>query len=250
MKIFLDLSLINLLFLNVSALHFCEKIIKVKSKLGKIIAIGFLLSLKLIAIYFPFAIALPFSILYDALILFVFYKKNFFKHLILLYIYLSTICFFINLTFKDETGFKNLILIIKSVIGAWAILLDVIFYFAVDLSILIVDRLFHLKDFKMDVLLSSSKENRQVKAYYDSGNTLTIEKSPVIFIKKDTIKFDIQDEIHPSLPLTIPFKYEGIYRVKIHMGISSRSYAAYAITVSKNEDLYGCDCLLNVFLRR
>lgn len=250
MKIYLDLSFLNLILLFVGGLYFKDKILATKDSIYKKIGLSFLLSLKLVFIYFPSLISYFLYFIYDIVIFIIFYRKKSFKVIILFYIYTFIISFLIYIALKKEIGFKNLLMVIKEPLGAVALLLDIIFIFVTRISILIVDRLFHLKDFKIDVLLSSSREKRQVKAYYDSGNTMTIEQSPVIFLKKDALNFDIKDEVHPSIPLAMPFRYEGVYRVNVMCGIGKKSYPAYAILVSNKEDLYGCQCLLNVFLRR
>ncbi|HBD05919.1 MAG TPA: hypothetical protein DCY93_00720 [Firmicutes bacterium] len=250
MKIYLDLSFINLILVNLGGLHLGKKVIVREEKFYRSVILVVFLSFRLVYVYFNPILSYTLSILLDTLIFVIFYRKEFFKHLILYYSYLSICTFFEHLMFKDETAIRNGVFVISEPIGAWVYLIDLVLYFSVDLSILIVDRLFHLKDFKMDVLLSSGTISRQVKAYYDSGNTMTIEKSPVIFVKKGAFDFTKKDEVYVPVPLNIPFKYEKICKVLVSCGAGKESYFAYAVVISEKENLYGCDCLLNVFLRR
>ena len=87
MKIYLDLSFLNLILLFVGGLYFKDKILATKDSIYKKIGLSFLLSLKLVFIYFPSLISYFLYFIYDIVIFIIFYRKKSFKVIILFYIY-------------------------------------------------------------------------------------------------------------------------------------------------------------------
>ena len=130
--------------------------------------------------------------------------------------------FVCRLFFKSFLSFRNLNIVIIDMKGGIIVLLQPIFYAFIKISSLIADKLYLLRDYKIDVLISSGVEDRVVKAYFDSGNTLCIKKNPVIFIKKGTMKFSEKDEIQVNVDMALPYFPEKVYRVMVTSGIKNK----------------------------
>lgn len=252
MKAYLDLMFILNLVINLGAFHMIDKVIGKKQSKGLRISMSFLLAFKILLIYFKNYIAIPLDIIISCAVFIGLYKRRFITKLILYYLYQAIVVFLLVVLLKPHLAMRNLIVVVTSYTGAFAILLAVIFYFLVDLSVYITDHLYHLLTYKTEVMLTSSKSKKILSAYYDSGNTLSYKRSPVIFIKQGSFEFEKEEEVPiEDIDNTVfPYPVLKIYRVLLTSQKAKESYFVYAAEVDKNADFYGCDLLLNVYLRR
>lgn len=250
MKAYIDLMILNQILQGIGYFFLLENIFLEKENLKKKIILTIISSLRVLAIYLNTWIGIILVILYDVIMFFIFFKKKMISRIAIYYAYIGLEISLELLFFKSFLSFRNLNIVIIDMKGGIIVLLQPIFYAFIKISSLIADKLYLLRDYKIDVLISSGVEDRVVKAYFDSGNTLCIKKNPVIFIKKGTMKFSEKDEIQVNVDMTLPYFPEKVYRVMVTSGIKKQSYFALAFVVKKEADFYGCDCLYNAMLRR
>lgn len=251
MNAYLDLMLINQFMMNLGAFHFVKVLTCSPAERGRSIGLSILFALLVFGIYLPPLFSYLLSIGAHALIFAAVYKRKFLERLLTFWCFLAATTLFSRLLFQDYTAMRHQILVITSAQGAWLLLLAPVLYLLVDASALIVDRLYRLRDYKTTILMTSGSNRRIVSAYFDSGNTLRLSNDPVIFVKQGKFDFAPADEVKdvPINPLTIRYPVVRLYKVLVNVGRKQASYFVYAAEVTTDADFYGCDILLNAFLR-
>lgn len=111
-----------------------------------------------------------------------------------------------------------------------------------------VDKVFRLVKFKEKVMLIIDNDKYIFSAYMDSGNLLTKDRIPVIFISKNanSIKRYNVDENIIVKTINGEKTYLG-HKCLIRL-FSKKEYTFCYICISDETDFYGCDILLNGLL--
>lgn len=251
MNAYLDLMIINQFMMNLGAFHMMKVLTCSPAERGRSIGLSIIFSLTVFLIYLP---PLASYLIGLSLILVIFvpiYRKKSLERILIYCLYQAIVTCFSRLLFPDATAMRHQILVITSFKGGILIPLSPLVIFTTDLCALIVDRLYRLRDYKTTILMTSGSTKKIVSAYFDSGNTLRLANDPVIFVKRGTFNFADKDEVKDIEinPLTIRYPIVHLYKVLINVGRNRASYFVYAAEVTTDADFYGCDILLNAFLR-
>lgn len=182
------------------------------------------------------------------IILFVlFFKSKFLLPLIeylVAYYYLA----FIMSLISPYVHFINFSIAIQSVEGLWSLLTAPASFIMLKLVTSVVDKLFHLGNYKKKIIINYEGCKALTKGYFDTGNTLKYKGLPVIFIKRNCFPFSLQathDEIEYQTMNGISIT--KLYRASVLLDDKRESDVYFAL-VNENADFNGCECLLNAYL--
>ena len=144
---------------------------------------------------------------------------------------------------------KNFIVYIENISALYVFLIYPVLFIATYLITLYVDDVFRLVRFKEEVVIIINNTEYIMNGYFDSGNLLTKDRNPVVFInkKKFPLKMDKLTEAIEVSTLTGVKTYLGMPSL-IRM-ISKKEFTfCYLCVVDEEASFNGCDLLLNARL--
>ncbi len=247
MSFYLDLSIISHILLMIFSLSFINVVdvsrLKMKGKI-KFIIIEIPLILTL---YINKWIALILIVVLTSIIFILFFKKKFLTPL-LEYLFSYYYLAFIMSLISPYTTFVNFSLVFLDVKGLISLITIPVSFLILRIVTYLVDKMYHLGNYSLNLILNFEGKHARVKGYYDTGNTLKYKGLPVIFFKRS------------SFPFELPKKFEIIEYQTVNGYNSTKLYPASVIINEKKESLVyvalvgnensfnGCECLLNVYL--
>lgn len=209
----------------------------------------------ILVFFYPFEILIIYgNILYLGIFLiieFLLFKVLFRKDLIKVFLIsnlFKTIFSFILILLIPSIKLKYLTLYIVDSSSNYIFFLYPICFLMTYLITIYVDKVFRLVKFKEKVMLIIDKDKYIFNAYMDSGNLLTKDRIPVIFISKNanSIKRYNVDENIIVKTINGEKTYLG-HKCLIRL-FSKKEYTFCYICLSDETDFYGCDILLNGLL--
>lgn len=248
MDVYLDLSLFAHLLLSLSSILFVHILSSMKVKKRHYLFFALKDCGTVFLIYFnPFLGLAIFAITSLLLHLLLFKKKGITTAFLYLFSYLGEsfcLSFFIK-----GMAFKSNILVISQPKGAIGLLGIVVFSAALVLSSLMVDKLYRLKDFKVQSIIYYKNQKAIFDCYFDSGNTLKYKNIPVIFVLRKNWCFKTTGTFERIEVSSINGEsvYYGVQAL-IEIENSTESYFVYVILIDDTASFNGCECLLNAYL--
>lgn len=201
-----------------------------------------------VGIYFPTWIAVILIILLHILIFFLFFKKYFFSPLIY---YLSCyygLCYAMSLI-TTKVSVYHFVFVIHSPYGLLSLMVLPIFLLILYLVVRGVDCLYHLGNYKMDVILTVNDQKARFRSYYDTGNTVKYHGVPVIFCLRKNWPFMLNDdEKYISYEMIKEKSKVSLQEALISMNDLSEKTLVYVALIDRKEGFNGCECLLNAYL--
>ena len=112
----------------------------------------------------------------------------------------------------------------------------------------LVDKMYHLGNYSLNLILNFEGKHAKVKGYYDTGNTLKYKGLPVIFFKRSAFPFELPKKYETIEYQTISgFNSTKLYLASVILNDQKESLV-YVALVGNENSFNGCECLLNVYL--
>ncbi len=248
MDFYIDLSVLVAVLFSFTCLNSVKILTFVK--FNKVYEIIFIL----LNGFIPFLIYIP--MIFSYIVFFVFIigsflilnkNKNISSVILYLLLYFS-IGLILNHLGRGIT-FVNVSLIITSKEGILISLLIPLFGLMMILSSIFVDKVYHLKNYKERILLKIGEKEYELSSYYDTGNVMKFQNSPVIFLSNKIIDIDSKEFKYHTYIQTIASKQEvALCEGLISKKNSDTSYFVYVAFVENSKSFQGCDVLLNAYL--
>lgn len=247
MSIYLDLSIINHILLMIFSLSFVNAVdvcrLKTKGKIKFIIIETPLI----LTLYINKWVALVLILFFTGLLFILFFKKKFITPLIeylFSYYYLA----FIMSLISPYVTFVNFSLVFQDIKGLISLVTIPFSFLILKLVTYLVDKVYHLGNYSLDLVLNFEGKYAKVKGYYDTGNTLKYKGLPVIFFKRSAFPFELPKKFETIEYQTINgFNQTKLYQASIIINEKKESLVYVALVGSENS-FNGCECLLNVYL--
>lgn len=248
MDLYIDLSVLLLVLLSISILTSIK--ILTFTSFNKVLQFIFII---MHGIYFcliyidPFLAHLLFIIV-NILMMYLMSKNNKITNIILYFSFYYGISFILS-SFNKGIIFKNSILLIVQPNGILLSLLVPFFGLMMIISSKIIDKTFHLYNYKTSVVLTIDNKEKIYSSYYDTGNTLKYKNIPVIFLVNNNIEvdkkiFDKTIKIQTVSGQKEVFITKGLIRKKD----SNENHFVYIALKNDDKSFSGCDVLLNAYL--
>lgn len=186
-------------------------------------------------------------IVFNSLFMLIISKNNKFTNMILYFVFYYGFAFILS-TINSGIVFKNSIMLIKSNEGLLISLLIPIFGLVMIISSKVIDKTFHLYNYKTKMYLTIDNKEKLYSCYFDTGNTLKYKDVPVIFLHSDNIEinrklFSKVIDIETINGDEKVYICEGLLR-KID---DDESHFVY-VGLSSSSSFEGCELLLNAYL--
>lgn len=248
MNVYFDLSMVTLFCLSLTQSYFVEIIMVIKIKWKIKFLIAFISSLLVLLIHLPSLLIILISGIIFFFISKFFFKENGGKVLALYIISYLLVGISLTLLSKSKVRMYRYILVITTPSSMIYSLFIPLFYVCLYLSMIFVDNIYRLGNYKVDAIISKNNEKYIYKCYFDTGNTLKFKNVPVIFVAKGKWEFSASEE-EEILVSTINGE-TSYYATKalIELDYNSSSYFVYVVEVEE-ESFHGCEILLNAYLR-
>ena len=247
LDVYIDLSLVLLVIEIMVCIYGLELLLTYREKRSVKIALIIANSILFFTIKFSLIVSLFCFFIINMTIFKLISKKGTIKFVIF-----SIVFFTINLFFSSISNYLfllNIYLAINSPIGIIYALLIPLFGVIMYISTRIVDALFHLHVYKTTCIISNNEQKIAYKAYFDSGNTLKYDNVPVIFCIDSSWLFPkINSTMIEVSTISGSDKYEA-YKSLISINSSNEEYFVYVVLINEIKDFYGCEVLLNAYLR-
>lgn len=236
MNIYVDLSFLIALFNNITAYAFTRKLKSSKTK--KISTILFLIFSSFSVCFYRCDIWwIPLIYL---LILNLFYFCFFIKD-ILIHLFFYFCLIGMQMLFKNHLFINNFLALALDIYALGIVLLININSLVLRVIFIKLIRYFKNQKYVYSVDLIFENKHLKLKAYYDSGNCMTFDSIPVVFIKDENIKTKtlstIKYQVDKLKDGEIIVKNKRKIRRKVKVSKVSSAY-----------DFNGCECLLNALL--
>lgn len=248
MNIYFDLTMLSNLLLSMVSLFFVRIIATYRAKKGALIVLILGHTLSIYIHYLNEYIGYFVLILFLLLMMRLCYKKKWFKATILyLFCYygLGLFLFIID----PNICLYRFIITINEPSAMIKLILVPIFALSLVLSMSFVDRLYCLKNYKTECVITYKEHHLVLSSYYDTGNTLRYLNIPVIFVVKDRWPYlsKCETEKIPLQTISSSEEKEG-FKALIDLGEQDESFFVYVVLTDNVDSFNGCDCLLNAFL--
>lgn len=244
MNAYIDISYIFHLLLCISSVKFTKIISNYKINRKKMLFLQLTGVVLYINVFIFASRSEMLNLFYYIIIFILFYKKHFFKPLLVfLFSYYSQIS--IIRLFTNGIYLYKGILMIHNPNSFMYIFICPILLTILELITRSIKSLILLKKYRHEIKLIIKDNIYKLSAYFDSGNTLKYKDLPVIFLTNDLKDKNVEYE---KLLIEGIGKNSSEYqRGKIIFnGTKKDVYCAYVNKKSFN----GCKCLLNVYLLR
>ena len=247
MNIYFDLGFVSHLILSFISGYFLNNISVNKLKGRGILKLSLFSSLIIVLVYFEWWLALLIIILLHVLAFFLFFKKKFLEPCFTYLCCYYANAFFMSL-FTEKVSVYKFVFIIKEPKGMFVLLLAPLFIVVLNLVTKAVDSIYHLGNYKVDIILSVDNQKARFKSYFDTGNTLKYRGVPVIFCIKDAWPFKTFNIIGKATFKTIENNTEmALTEALIYLKENEKTLV-YVALVDNNKGFNGCECLLNAYL--
>ncbi len=202
----------------------------------------------IVGVYFPSWISAVLIVLLHALIFFLFFKKHFLSPLFYYLFSYYGLSYALSLI-TDKISVYHFIFTIHDPYGLLTLLVLPVFLLLLFLVSKGVDRLYHLGNYKMDVILTVNDQKAKFRSYYDTGNTMKYCGVPVIFCLRQNWPFMEEQE----KPRVVYHMMEAQKEIELQEALISLNDLAektlvYVALVDRKEGFNGCECLLNAYL--
>lgn len=250
MNVYFDLTLVAILLLSMVGLYFVKLIGVYRVKRGFYVPIILSELASLYLIYLSpvliFIIKLFLYLIFFGLA----YKKKMLKALILYKVCIYGIVFILCF-FDSNIKYYRFTLVLSSVDAFKTLLFIPCAYLGLYLSVRLVDSLYHLKNYKLECIISFQNKKKILKGYYDTGNVLKYKNVPVIFLCKDSWpNLEIEASEYESIDvgtLNEEKQYKA-FKALISLEDKEEEYFIYIVLIERISSFNGCECLLNAYL--
>ena len=240
MDAYVDLSYIFHIVTLVNLPYYFKKILNVKMNKME------LFTLFIFSIVLYFNVFLFFNYKYLNLVFlfgyfFIVYKKCFLKYLLLyLLVYYANIS--TVMLFSDHIYLLNGLVMLNNGLSFFWILSEILNILIIEIIMFSIKSIKLLKNYKINVEIAIDDEIIKCSGYIDSGNTLTIDTFPVIFLKE---KYFTKKEYKQVLIKGIGTKNCKCFKTLIFINGQAKEVICAS---GSNEGFKGCDCLINIHL--
>lgn len=247
MNVYFDLMLVAHIILSMISGKFLNTISINRLKGRGLFKLTLANSFIILLVYFKWWISLAIIVVLHALLFYLFFKNKFLGPLIA---YLS--CYYANAFFMSLfTSFvsvTNFVFVIHEPKGLFTLILAPIFLVALYLVTKGVDSLYHLGNYKIDIILSVNNKKAKFRSYFDTGNTLKYKGVPVIFCLKDCWPFEEFRVIGKVAFKTVDSGAEMALTEALITLNENEKTLVYVALVDNKKGFNGCECLLNAYL--
>lgn len=143
----------------------------------------------------------------------------------------------------------NGILFLTSYKGLLASLFIPLFGLIMLFSSIIIDKTFHLHNYQDEMRLTIGNKTIKLKAYFDTGNTLTYKNIPVIFLSNANNLF-FNEEFNEEIIFDHVSSCSKAMLAKGLIGKinDNEEYFVYVANIMNKNNFHGCELLLNAYL--
>lgn len=247
MDVYLDLSMVFLLIQIMVCLYGSELLMVYRYKRGLKISLIVVNTLLFYTIYLPFIFSLLIFFLVNLILFVIFTKKWIYPYLT--FNILFFLIDFLIVVITDKVKLMNVYLTINKPIGVLYCLLVPFFGLCLLLSTKFVDSIFHLHIYKTTCFISKDDKKYSFSAYFDSGNTLKFNNTPVIFCLKSTWTFSLNSPSFVELETINGVDVKEGYSALISLEDNSEEFFVYVVLLDDIKSFHGCEILLNAYLR-
>lgn len=247
MSIYLDLSIISHILFTIFAIHFINVVDVRKLKISGYCKFIVFSTPLVLTLYLSKWLSGVIILVSYGLLFFLFFKRDFVLPLIeylFAYYYLA----FISNLISPSVSFVNFTLVIKELKGMLTLLSVPLSFVILKVVAKAVDQLYHLSNYKLKLILKFEGQVKEVKGYFDTGNTLKYKGIPVIFYRRVFFPFHL-----PSSSETINYEtvngetVTNLYQASVMLD-DTRESLVYIALVDGICGFNGCECLLNAYL--
>lgn len=198
-------------------------------------------------LYFKPVFAFIFFIVINTLFMYFISKNNKITNIILYFVFYYGFAFVLS-SLSEGIIFKNSLLLIYSKEAILIALLIPIFGILMIISSLIVDKSFHLYNYKTKMYITLDNKERLYSCYFDTGNTLKYKDIPVIFLRNDNIEIN-KNIFNKEIEIKTLNGEEKVYisEALIRKKDDDENYFVY-VGLSNSSSFEGCEVLLNAYL--
>lgn len=247
MNFYIDLTAALLFLQGISGLFFIKNVMGSAIKKRYYIVFGFVSIIPLLSLYVNYYIVLICNLIVTFLIFRSCFEKQWFIAELLIIIYKLFTQIMILLCFKG-IKLRYDFLIVTSPRGALTIICYPLLFLVTFMVTLFVDKTFRIGSFKEEIILVINNKKYKLIGYLDTGNIITYNGTPVIFIAKNKISLTDLSFDKEILLKTLT----GEEKIKIGECLinipHNQDYKFTYIACRNVDDFNGCDCLLNAYL--
>lgn len=247
MNVYFDLMVISHIILSMISGYFLNTISINRLKGRGLFKLTLANSIIILFVYLKWWISLIAIIIIHALIFYLFFKKKFLGPLVA---YLS--CYYANAffmsLFTSSVSVVNFVFVIHEPKGLFILVLAPLFILILFLVSHGVDKIYHLGNYKIDVILSVNNKKAKFRSYFDTGNTLKYKGVPVIFCLKDSWPFDTFNVVGKVSFKTVDTGTEMALTEALITLNEDEKTLVYVALVENKKGFNGCECLLNAYL--
>ncbi len=248
MDLYIDLSLLLLILLSISILTSIK--ILTFTSFSLILQILFIMmhGLYILFIYINPFLAHIIFIVFNTFFIYLMSKNNRIGNIFLYFFFYYGMSIILS-SFNNGIVFINNVLLITSPKGILLSLLIPFFGIMMIISSRIIDKTFHLYNYKTKVYLTINKKEKIYTSYFDTGNTLKYNNTPVIFLSNSNYQID-KEQFNKLIKIKTVSGFESIYITEglIRKKDSDENYFVYVALQKDNSKFSGCDILLNAYL--
>lgn len=205
---------------------------------------GFIFFLLYLPTFLSYIVYIAFTLFFGVFL----FQKHWGRNLLIYYFFYFALALFIS-SLSSGIVFKNAAILITSKEGLLVSLWIPIFGIFLCISSLFVDKMFHLRNYIAEVVISIGDKTKKMKAYFDTGNTLRYKNAPVVFLGKMGDFFPME-EFQESIYFQTINGMGKIMAAKglIHIEGKKDSFFVYVAYDKGKEEFHGCDLLLNAYI--
>ncbi len=247
MNVYFDLMIISHIILSMISGYFLNTISINRLKGRGIFKLTLANSIIILLVYFKWWISLAIILVLHVIVFYLFFKNKFIGAMIA---YLS--CYYANAffmsLFTSSVSVINFVFVIHEPKGILTLILAPIFLIILFLVSHGVDKLYHLGNYKIDIILSVDNKKAKFRSYFDTGNTLKYKGVPVIFCLKDSWPFNTFNVVGKVSFKTVDKGTEMALTEALITLNDNEKTLVYVALVDNKKGFNGCECLLNAYL--
>lgn len=247
MEIYVDLTLVSLFLNGIVSLYFVRTVTCKIIRWYFYIIIGLVNMMQILYVYQSFYLCFLIYILVMLVTFLRYFRNSYVPYLLvyLMFMYVSQLMIFL---FFRGLHFYNGLFYVENSNEVFYLFSYLVVIVAIYFVSLFVDRCFRLNKYKEKVILVVNNKKYITDGYYDTGNLLLYQKTPVVFIGKN--RYFTNNSLFDKNVEVSTINGNVIYKCKealISLGDSGCYHYVYLCLCEEN-GFNGCDLLLNGYL--